>query len=89
MSIYEAYEDKSQPAIEAYLSLARFADTQYQNIVNYMKSNVYQDKKALLLRSQRDLEALIASGESMSASRLVQGFLLLFRRSAIAIGVQP
>ncbi|XP_072019634.1 serine-protein kinase ATM-like [Amphiura filiformis] len=72
VDIYEAQNDSSRPAIEAYLSLARFADTQYQNIVNYMKSNVYQDKKALLLRSQRDLEAVRAVGETANISRYVR-----------------
>ncbi|EDO36404.1 predicted protein [Nematostella vectensis] len=35
------------PNIDAYLSLARYADTQYQNIVDYMKSSDFENKQEI------------------------------------------
>ncbi|ESO89357.1 hypothetical protein LOTGIDRAFT_229208 [Lottia gigantea] len=48
--------DDKTTCLEAYLSLARFADTQYQNIVNYMKSSTYESKQALLKKAKQDVE---------------------------------
>ncbi|XP_071112563.1 serine-protein kinase ATM-like [Haliotis cracherodii] len=43
--------------MEAYLSLAQFVDTQYQNIVNYMKSSTFEAKQALMKKAKMDYEA--------------------------------
>jgi ataxia telangiectasia mutated family protein len=45
-------------ALDAYLSLARFADNQYQNIINYMKSNTYEAKQALMKKAVTEIEKL-------------------------------
>ena len=63
VDIYVARQDTSTPAIEAQLSLGRFADNQYQNVVNYMKSSEYEAKQALLKQAKTDYEALMAMGE--------------------------
>ena len=44
--------------MDAYLSLARYADSQYQNIVNYMKSGTYEAKLALIKKAKEDIEKL-------------------------------
>ncbi|XP_071956069.1 serine-protein kinase ATM-like [Antedon mediterranea] len=62
VNIYDVTNNTSGPAIQAYLSLARFADTHYQNISTYMKSKVFEDKKALLSKCRADLECLEAMG---------------------------
>ncbi|KAK6170767.1 hypothetical protein SNE40_019079 [Patella caerulea] len=48
--------DDESTCLEAFLSLARFADNQYQNIVNYMKSSTYEAKQALLKKAKEDAE---------------------------------
>ncbi|XP_077976961.1 serine-protein kinase ATM-like [Glandiceps talaboti] len=55
VNLYEAVEDSSQEAMEAYLALARFADLQYQTIVNYMKSPTFESKQALMRKTSAEL----------------------------------
>lgn len=40
---------------EAFLSLARFSDAQYQSIDNYMKSSVFENKQALLEKAKEEV----------------------------------
>ena len=46
------------------MSLARYADGQYQNIVNHMKSSTFEAKQALVKRAKADAEKLKQIGES-------------------------
>lgn len=48
-------EDKS---MDAYMSLAKYADSQYQNIVNYMKSSTYEAKQSLMIKAQQEADRL-------------------------------
>lgn len=48
----------------AYLTLARFADAQYQHIVNYMKSPEFESKKGILNKYRNDVEQLTVMGDS-------------------------
>lgn len=40
---------------DAFLSLARFSDAQYQSIDNYMKSSVFENKQALLEKAKEEV----------------------------------
>ena len=42
--------------LDAYMSLARYADSQYQNIVNYMNSSTFEAKQALIRKAKEDCE---------------------------------
>ncbi|XP_057606316.1 serine-protein kinase ATM isoform X6 [Hippopotamus amphibius kiboko] len=44
--------------MKAFLSLARFSDTQYQRIENYMKSSEFENKQALLKRAKEEIGLL-------------------------------
>lgn len=52
----ESRQEKGQEAMEGYLSLARFADVQYQNIVNYMSSSTFDAKQVLMKRATSEFE---------------------------------
>uniref|UniRef100_A0A8C5M9Z2 non-specific serine/threonine protein kinase n=1 Tax=Leptobrachium leishanense TaxID=445787 RepID=A0A8C5M9Z2_9ANUR len=41
--------------MKAFLSLARFSDTQYQRIDNYMKSSEFENKQALLRKAKEEV----------------------------------
>ncbi|XP_029063541.1 serine-protein kinase ATM isoform X3 [Monodon monoceros] len=44
--------------MKAFLSLARFSDSQYQRIENYMKSSEFENKQALLKRAKEEVGLL-------------------------------
>lgn len=44
--------------MKAFLSLARFSDTQYQRIGNYMKSSEFENKQALLGKAKEEVGLL-------------------------------
>ncbi|CAM5075810.1 unnamed protein product [Natator depressus] len=44
--------------MKAFLSLARFSDTQYQRIENYMKSSEFENKQALLKKAKEEIGLL-------------------------------
>ncbi|XP_056650415.1 serine-protein kinase ATM isoform X2 [Monodelphis domestica] len=44
--------------MKAFLSLARFSDTQYQRIENYMKSSEFENKQALLNKAKEEVGLL-------------------------------
>uniref|UniRef100_A0A8D2J9V7 non-specific serine/threonine protein kinase n=1 Tax=Varanus komodoensis TaxID=61221 RepID=A0A8D2J9V7_VARKO len=44
--------------MKAFLSLARFSDTQYQRIENYMKSSEFENKQALLKKAKEEVGLL-------------------------------
>uniref|UniRef100_A0A8D0HJB5 FAT domain-containing protein n=1 Tax=Sphenodon punctatus TaxID=8508 RepID=A0A8D0HJB5_SPHPU len=41
--------------MKAFLSLARFSDTQYQRVENYMKSSEFENKQALLKKAKEEV----------------------------------
>lgn len=43
---------------EAFLSLARFSDAQYQSIDNYMKSSEFENKQALLKKAKEEVDLM-------------------------------
>uniref|UniRef100_A0A6Q2X681 non-specific serine/threonine protein kinase n=1 Tax=Esox lucius TaxID=8010 RepID=A0A6Q2X681_ESOLU len=43
---------------QAFLSLARFSDAQYQSIDNYMKSSEFENKQALLEKAKEEVELI-------------------------------
>ncbi|XP_045362064.2 serine-protein kinase ATM isoform X1 [Camelus bactrianus] len=58
-----SYEGESNDGLrngkmKAFLSLARFSDTQYQRIENYMKSSEFENKQALLRRAKEEVGLL-------------------------------
>ncbi|XP_041054809.1 serine-protein kinase ATM isoform X1 [Carcharodon carcharias] len=44
--------------MEAFLSLARFSDAQYQSIDNYMKSSEFENKRALLKNAKEEIHLI-------------------------------
>ena len=58
--------DQSE-VVNAYLTLARYADTQYQRIKRHMESPTFQNKKQLMERSKQDLQKL----QSMAHDRQI------------------
>jgi len=53
VSLIEEYHVRdTQSVMEAYLSLARFADSQYRRIVRHMVSSAFEAKKDLLKKSK-------------------------------------
>lgn len=43
---------------EAFLSLARFSDAQYQSIDKYMKSSEFENKQALLEKAKKEVDLI-------------------------------
>lgn len=43
---------------EAFLSLARFSDAQYQSIDKYMKSSEFENKQALLEKAKEEVDLM-------------------------------
>ena len=54
----------SDVAVDAYLSLARYADGQYQNIVDYMKSPTYEAKQSLMQQARLETEKMRLIGQT-------------------------
>ncbi|XP_004614157.2 serine-protein kinase ATM [Sorex araneus] len=54
----ESNDELRNGKMRAYLSLARFSDTQYQRIENYMKSSEFENKQALLKRAKEEVGLL-------------------------------
>lgn len=51
-------------ALDSYLSLGRYADSQYQHIVNYMKSSTFEAKQNLFKKAQREIETMRQLGDN-------------------------
>lgn len=65
IELFEELGDEGTSFTDACLSLARYADSMYQNVVNYMKSNTYEAKQSLMIKAQQEVEHLReAVGES-------------------------
>ena len=58
VKLLERLGDDQDTALDAYLSLGRYADSQYQNIVTYMKSSTFEAKQSLLMKAQEEAEKL-------------------------------
>ena len=56
--------DTDDLALDAYFSLARFSDSQYQSIIDYMKSSNYEAKQQLINCAKRDATRLKELGDS-------------------------
>ena len=56
--LLENLEQQDTVALDAYLSLARFADSQYKTKVNYMNSTAYESKQNLIEKAKQDLTKL-------------------------------
>uniref|UniRef100_A0A8C3VYE6 Serine-protein kinase ATM n=1 Tax=Catagonus wagneri TaxID=51154 RepID=A0A8C3VYE6_9CETA len=54
----ESSDELRNGKMKAFLSLARFSDTQYQRIENYMKSSEFENKQALLRRAKEEVGLL-------------------------------
>ncbi|XP_010608942.1 serine-protein kinase ATM isoform X3 [Fukomys damarensis] len=54
----ESNDELRNGKTKAFLSLARFSDTQYQRIENYMKSSEFENKQALLKRAKEEVGLL-------------------------------
>ncbi|XP_073095404.1 serine-protein kinase ATM isoform X2 [Manis javanica] len=54
----ESNDELRNGKMKAFLSLARFSDTQYQRIENYMKSSEFENKQALLERAKEEVGLL-------------------------------
>lgn len=63
---------------EAFLSLARFSDAQYQSIVKYMNSSEFENKQALLKKAKEEVD-LIKERKVLSNRSVL--FSLLFSLS--------
>ena len=62
-------------SLQAFLSLAWFADSQYQKKVNFMSSSIYEDKEALMKKAKvkKQTSELATWPESHSCSVMVSG----------------
>ena len=58
MKLFEQLGEYADKSMDAYLSLGRYADSQYQNIVNYMKSSTFEAKQSLMKKAQLEAERL-------------------------------
>lgn len=63
---------------EAFLSLARFSDAQYQSIDKYMKSSEFENKQALLEKAKEEVDLL--RERNMIANRSGGKVLIIFKQ---------
>lgn len=56
---------------EAFLSLARFSDAQYQSIDKYMNSSEFENKQALLEKAKEEMDLI---NEQKVTNRLLSSF---------------
>ena len=56
--LFEQLGEDIDLSMDAYLSLGRYADNHYQNIVNYMKSSTYEAKRSLMEKAKLEAERL-------------------------------
>ena len=54
----------SETAVDAFYSLARYVDAQYQHIVDHMNSATYEAKNDLMREARDDTEQLKKAGET-------------------------
>ena len=65
MELLEAQKsvEADETILDALLSLARFADAQYENIVTYMKSSTYENKMSQMEKARNDMEQIRQVGD--------------------------
>lgn len=54
----DSSDELKKGKMKAFLSLARFSDSQYQRIENYMKSSEFENKQALLKKAKEEVGLL-------------------------------
>ncbi|CAB3982970.1 serine- kinase ATM [Paramuricea clavata] len=62
VELVESCSDKQESSIEAFLSLARFADSQYKNIQDYMKSWAFENKRSIMNKLKSEVANLKEHG---------------------------
>ncbi|CAH1798625.1 unnamed protein product, partial [Owenia fusiformis] len=72
-------KESRSSALDAYLSLARFSDTQYQSIVSYMKSSTFESKQTHLRKAKTDAQKL---SKSMSNDKSVKRFVQTLKKQS-------
>ena len=88
-----AVQQTSSATVDAYYSLARFADAQYRAIAQHMKSAAYEAKQALIRQARRDAEKLKQCNETTrSYARLfvvllIVAFLTLYENKLWVSGL--
>ena len=63
MTLLEKHGSADGAVLDAFLSLARYADGQYQHIVEYMRSGSFEAKQALIRQAKEEAEQLKSVGE--------------------------
>lgn len=63
VALLENLKEEGDLILDAYLSLARFADSQYQHIVNYMKSSIFEAKQILMIKAKKEMARMQQLGE--------------------------
>ncbi|KAL4233543.1 hypothetical protein ACF0H5_008223 [Mactra antiquata] len=58
ITMFETLGEDETKCMDAYLSLGRYADTQYQNIVNYMNSSTFEAKQSLMNKAMIEADRL-------------------------------
>ena len=64
-----------ETAVDAFHSLARYVDTQYQNIVDHMNSSSFEAKQEHIRMARRDTEQLKQLGQTTRYQRWISVFL--------------
>lgn len=64
VKVIEDHQDGTSAQLEsqktqAFLSLARYSDAQYQSIVNYMKSSEFENKQAMLKKAKVEVDLMM------------------------------
>ncbi|XP_060082468.1 serine-protein kinase ATM-like [Ylistrum balloti] len=79
VSILDQAGIEDDAALDSYLALARYADSQYQHIVNYMKSSTFEAKQNLFKKAQKEIESLKQVGDNTKEKY----FIILNKQSQI------
>ena len=69
VEMYDDQKDTSIEAVGAFVTLAKFADGQYQHIVNYMQSSTFEAKQALIKEAKQEAEKIKELGHQQTQSR--------------------
>ncbi|MEQ2163965.1 hypothetical protein GOODEAATRI_001658, partial [Goodea atripinnis] len=79
--ILEKYLERSQRT-EAFLSLARFSDAQYQSIDKYMNSSEFENKQALLEKAKEEVDLM--RERKVTSNKLFSTFKLELDETALS-----
>ena len=56
-------DETDEVALNAFMSLAKYTDSQYQNIINYMNSSTYESKQNLMKEAKMEMNNMRAVGD--------------------------